>query len=122
VTGVAGGYDVNVLATQPAHLVIDITAVTLLGAAGIHALEDIDRRRTDRTDLALVYTGEPARTVLALCGITDRIPSFTNLGTAITSVRAPSADSTPLVPQQRTDPVPRRRTPPAESRHRRGGS
>lgn len=89
----------HALATHPARLIIDVTAVTLLGAPGIHVLEDIEERCAGRTDLALVYSGEPVRTVLVLCGITTRIRTFTELSLAIAS-RLTEPD-TPRVPQQR---------------------
>ena len=89
----------HALATHPARLIIDITAVTLLGAPGIHVLEDIEGRCAGRTGLALVYSGEPVRTVLVLCGITNRIRTFSELSLAIAS-RLTEPD-TPRVPRQR---------------------
>lgn len=86
------------LATHPARLIIDITEVTLLGAPGIHVLEDIEERCAGRIDLALVYTGEPVRTVLALCGIPPRIRTFNELSQALATLTEPD---TPCVPRQR---------------------
>ena len=88
----------HALDTHPARLIIDMTAVTLLGAAGIHVLEDIQMRCAGCAELALVYTGEPVRTVLALCGITNQIHSFTELNMATASRTGPD---TPHIPQQR---------------------
>lgn len=88
----------HALATHPARLIIDITAVTLLGAAGIHVLEDIQMRCAGCAELTLVYTGEPVRTVLALCGITKRIRSCTELNMATASLTGPD---TPHIPRQR---------------------
>jgi anti-anti-sigma factor len=88
----------HALTTHPARLIIDMTAVTLLGAAGIHVLEDIQMRCAGCAELTLVYTGEPVRTVLALCGITNRIHSFNEMNMATASLTGPD---TPHVPRQR---------------------
>lgn len=89
----------HALATHPARLIIDITEVTLLGAPGIHVLEDIEGRCAGHTALSLVYSGEPVRTVLVLCGITLRIRTFTTLSLAIAS--GLTEPDTPRVPHQR---------------------
>ncbi|PRX50377.1 anti-sigma B factor antagonist [Prauserella shujinwangii] len=79
------------LAPPPAYLVVDLSQVAFLGAAGLNVLADAARDAAELgTPLRVVVGGQrQIRRLLRLCGLDDALPAFETVDDAVRPIPRP---------------------------------
>lgn len=73
----------------PEGLVIDLTGVDFLAAAGLTVLADADSRaRTDSRAWAIVADSRPVLRPLEVLGLVDKLPTYDSVSAAVAAIRA----------------------------------
>lgn len=82
---------------QPAALILDLTAVSFLGVAGLHVLDcALDRSKTLSVALSMVYNEESAvQSALRAAAMTGQFPTFRTVTQARTSSGTTTASTVP---------------------------
>lgn len=83
----------TVLVTCPRAVVIDLTDVEFLSAAGLEVLASARRTAGSSTRLAVVAASRAVRRPIELSGIDETVPVYSTLSAAIAAVTAGSAAS-----------------------------